>query len=242
MTWIKICGITNLEDAQCAVKAGADALGFVFYERSPRKIDPRTAAEIVSRLPDHVERVAVCAEPMGYEFRETLLVKWTAIQSCMPSRQPSLSNVVLGPGCFTGPPRMYVSLPISDFIDDEKKLQALAANFSSFAESARAAGNEIALNAFNTFFLDSSTAHQPGGTGKTFNWQKVVRLVEIMQKDFKVVVAGGLTSMNVVEAIRTLHPWGVDVSSGVEARPGKKDPEKIRAFIAAVREAEKSAL
>ena len=89
-------------------------------------------------------------------------------------------------------------------------------------------------------FLDSGTSEQPGGTGKAFDWQKAALLVEAMAKTANVVVAGGLNPFNVAEAIRILKPWGVDVASGVEATPGKKDPKKVRAFIAAVRGTERS--
>jgi phosphoribosylanthranilate isomerase len=87
--------------------------------------------------------------------------------------------------------------------------------------------------------LDSTTQERPG-TGRTFDWQRIVPLVQVMNKSVKVIAAGGLTPDNVGKAMRTLHPWGVDAASGVEAAPGKKDPEKVRAFIRAVREADKS--
>jgi len=89
----------------------------------------------------------------------------------------------------------------------------------------------------DTFVLDSGDLRMPGGTGKTFNWNKAVPIAEAMrQGGVKLVVAGGLTPENVGEAMQTLNPWGVDVVSGVEAKPGKKDPEKVRAFVNAVRE------
>jgi phosphoribosylanthranilate isomerase len=92
-----------------------------------------------------------------------------------------------------------------------------------------------------TFFLDSGDSAQPGGTGEIFDWKKAVPLADAMRKgDLKLVVAGGLTPENVGEAMGILHPWGVDVSSGVEAKPGKKEPHKVRAFVKAVREADKA--
>jgi len=94
---------------------------------------------------------------------------------------------------------------------------------------------------FDTFFLDSSSLQKPGGTGRVFDWEKAVWVADGMQeRGFRLVVAGGLNPTNVAEAMRILKPWGVDVSSGVEARPGKKDPEKVRAFIAAVRQADRN--
>ena len=88
-------------------------------------------------------------------------------------------------------------------------------------------------------FLDSGTPQLPGGTGKTFDWSASAAKVEAINKDMNVVVAGGLNPENVTDAIRILKPWGVDVASGVEAKPGKKDPDKVRAFIEAVRHTEK---
>jgi phosphoribosylanthranilate isomerase len=95
---------------------------------------------------------------------------------------------------------------------------------------------------FDTVFLDAGSPQQPGGTGKAFEWRKAVPIAEGMrQGGLKLVVAGGLNPDNVAEAIEVLKPWGVDVSSGVEACPGKKDPDKVRAFVQAVRRTEKSA-
>jgi phosphoribosylanthranilate isomerase len=93
-----------------------------------------------------------------------------------------------------------------------------------------------AVDRFRTIFVDSGTAQQPGGTGNKFDWQRSVNVIEYLQRSLRVVVAGGLTPQNVAEAISVLEPWGVDVVSGVEASPGKKDPEKVRAFVRAVRE------
>jgi phosphoribosylanthranilate isomerase len=93
----------------------------------------------------------------------------------------------------------------------------------------------------DAIFLDSGTPQQPGGTGQTFDWEQAAPLVALIGQLTNVVVAGGLTPANVTEAIRILKPWGVDVASGVEAKPGKKDPEKVRAFVAAVRQADKTA-
>jgi phosphoribosylanthranilate isomerase len=95
-------------------------------------------------------------------------------------------------------------------------------------------------NLFGTFVLDSGDMRAPGGTGKAFDWKKAVPIAEGLRRSgAKLVVAGGLTPQNVVEAMNILKPWGVDVASGVEAHPGKKDPEKVRAFVKAVRDADR---
>ena len=109
-------------------------------------------------------------------------------------------------------------------------------------QSARAESEAMRWNprAVHAFLLDSSSGGNWGGTGKKFDWHASQATVEAIKHLGHVVVAGGLTPTNVAEAIRILKPWGVDVSSGVEASPGKKDPEKVRAFVAAVRQAEKN--
>ena len=94
---------------------------------------------------------------------------------------------------------------------------------------------------FYALMLDSGSSAPPGGTGRTFDWRKARAMVQFLSINLPVIVAGGLTALNVAEAIELFQPWGVDVASGVEARPGKKDPEKVRAFVAAVRSAEKVA-
>jgi phosphoribosylanthranilate isomerase len=194
MTWIKICGITNLQDAQTAIDAGADALGFVFYLKSPRHVTVGTMQSIATQIPAHIEKVGVFVD----EAQE--LSGLTAIQM----------HFTNGQGKF--PPTSL------------KKYLVLSPE------------NAVPLNsAVDAIFLDSGTAEKPGGTGKTFDWEASRPLAENLGKTCNVVVAGGLTPANVAEAIRILKPWGVDVSSGVEATPGKKDPQKVRDFINAVR-------
>jgi phosphoribosylanthranilate isomerase len=242
MTWIKICGTTNLEDAQLAVDAGADALGFVFYEKSPRNIDPVVARDIVNQLPETVEKV-------GVFFNRSMLdavniveaVGLTAMQVYLP---PDRSNEEgpLAAVAYSRPIRFYMALPAGWILAEEDRLKGLADSFEHWGDSVPPEGREhMPADLFNAFFLDASGVGQPGGTGKPFNWAKAVSLVRTMQKKVRVVVAGGLNPDNVKEAIRTLKPYGVDVVSGVEGRPGKKDPERLRAFVQAVREADKIA-
>ncbi len=242
MTWIKICGTTNLEDARLAVEAGADALGFVFYEKSPRNISAEVAREIVSRLPERVEKVGVFVDASGFHpvdiVRQAGL---TAIQNSLgflPAVAKTPQMVVAFAG-FPRPPKLFLSFPAAWFFGGAEKIKELAECFSHLRRDI--SGRPVSPQGwFDTFFLDSSTAQQPGGTGRVFDWEKVVPVAEGMQeRGFKLVVAGGLTPANVADAIRILKPWGVDVASGVEAKPGKKDPEKVRAFIEAVRKADK---
>jgi phosphoribosylanthranilate isomerase len=238
MAWVKICGITNLEDARVAVEAGADALGFVFYEKSPRNVDPETVREIVRQLPSAVEKVGVFAEiPMLQAVEIVRHANLTALQFHLPLDGNASLCENCAYGFELGDKRIYLSFPASGLLEGQ-----INVDFSSFAIPMLDDGSgKIRENPFRTVFLDSGTAQQPGGTGKAFDWARAAPLAAEMKRHVNVVVAGGMTPGNVGEALRILKPWGVDVVSGVEASPGKKDPDKVRAFIAAVRQADKSA-
>jgi phosphoribosylanthranilate isomerase len=218
MIWIKICGTTNREDALTAVEAGADALGFVFYEKSPRKIDPETARRIIERMPPTIEKVGVFVnEPVEKILNTATHAGLTAVQlHGVESRRPEFIRA-LGAS-----PELKIYLVLQ------------ADEISGFD------ANESSRVGISAVFLDSGTPQLPGGTGKTFDWKATASRVEAIHNDTNVVVAGGLNPVNVPEAIRILKPWGVDVASGVEAKPGKKDPDKVRGFIEAVRNAEKT--
>ena len=242
MTWVKICGITNLEDALIAVEAGADALGFVFYEKSPLNIDPVVALEIVTRLPEQTEKVGVFVNGAGFQpvdiAREVGL---TAIQNTLgvDDFAETASQMVVALGGFARPPKLFLAFPASWIQNKVEQIDNLRARFAHLRRDS-ANGYSRYEGCFDTFFVDSSTHDVPGGTGKTFAWRKAHDFAEkIAQSGMKLVIAGGLNARNVSRPIRILRPWGVDVSSGVEAKPGKKDPEKVRAFIKAVREADK---
>jgi phosphoribosylanthranilate isomerase len=224
MTWIKICGITNLEDALTAVDAGADALGFVFYEKSPRKIDPEVARRVIAQLPPGIEKIGVMVNDPVHRIQDLVQqVGLTAVQVHVNSG---------------GSGRMQDLLWMNQSATGTKIIPALPADDL---------GNEglfplgSGKKKFYALMLDSGTSAAPGGTGRTFDWRKARAMVQFLSVNLPVIVAGGLTPLNVGEAIELFQPWGVDVASGVEARLGKKDPEKVRAFIAAVRSAEKVA-
>jgi phosphoribosylanthranilate isomerase len=242
MTWIKICGITNLEDALTAVDAGADALGFVFYEKSPRNVTPETVREIVRQIPGHVEKVGVFVGNNPKNLLE--LVDGLGLTGSQLHSGPHLGSenetTVHGFGCFPPEFKRYTSMPAEWFIESEDRTIHFISSVARAAEIMRShPGGDKLLNFFQTIFLDSGTLQQPGGTGVVFDWQKAAPIVQQMQQVVRVVVAGGLNPTNVSEAIHILKPWGVDVSSGVELRPGKKDPAKMMAFVAAVRQAER---
>jgi phosphoribosylanthranilate isomerase len=238
MTWIKICGTTNLEDALTAVDAGADALGFVFYEKSPRNVDPKVVREIVGKLPPQIEKVGVLPDTPPSSWKEFADQSGlTAIQIYYPFSGPAtrdhssgLHAVSSGSSSIT---KIYFAFSALELMGNPPRIKV---NFQSFAP--RLDAGMSPPNPSNTVVLDSGTPHQPGGTGKPFDWKGAAPLVESISKDVNVVIAGGLNANNVADAIRILRPWGVDVVSGVEASPGKKDPEKVRAFIKAVRRLE----
>lgn len=227
MTWVKICGITNLEDALVAVDAGADAIGFVFYEKSPRCITLEKVQKISRQLPETVERVGVFVggSPQQMVTKRRILHQTglTAIQVHLNTPRPNVRSLTQLAELGT---KLFVAWPVA-FLSH--------GSFGGFRWRSEAEGKVSAI------FLDSGTRENPGGTGKTFDWEKAAPVLSALDGRFKFVIAGGLVPENVAEPIHILHPWGVDVSSGVEAAPGKKDPQKVRAFVQAVRNTEKRA-
>jgi phosphoribosylanthranilate isomerase len=218
MTWIKICGITNLEDALVAVEAGADAVGFVFYEKSPRNVSPDAALEISRHLSGRIERVGVFVnqnEDVLCDVGDDAAL--TAVQMHGDNEDPHVADRVVA----RRPLKVMVGISMHRPVPEE-----WAARWQP-------------RNVF-AFLADSGSSVKLGGTGETFDWQASLNALDRIKGLGRLVLAGGLNPENVGEAIRITKPWGVDVSSGVEASPGKKDPEKVRAFIRAVREADKA--
>jgi len=201
---VKICGITNRDDALAAVEAGADALGFVFYEKSPRFITVSAAAGIIRQLPLAVLKVGVFVNAPKQAVHD-------AIAAC--------------------------GLTLLQFHGDEPpdyclqfKVRTMKAFRIRDAESLR----ELPQYKTNFWLLDAYTPDKPGGTGEKFNWDLAVEAQKLGRPIF---LAGGLTPENVAEAVQRVRPYGVDVSSGVESAPGRKDHAKVRAFIRAARAA-----
>ncbi len=198
-TKIKICGITNLADAQLAVELGADALGFVFYPKSPRYVKVSDAANICNALPPFVVKVGVFVDELEYEIEK------------------ALNDCLLTALQFHGeePPGFCQKF-------NAKSIKAIRVRDESSLKGAA----EYDVDAL---LLDTYTERERGGTGKTFDWSLAVRAKELLGPP--IILSGGLTTVNVQEAIRKVRPYAVDVSSGVEREPGKKDPEKLRRFI-----------
>jgi phosphoribosylanthranilate isomerase len=226
MTWVKICGITNLEDALIAVEAGADALGFVFYEKSPRNIDPDAAREIVAVLPKNLEKVGVFVNQSVPHILEA--VRQAALTTVQLHGSESVSGFV--GYLHTQPEAVDVRPKLIGVVPGDKLPDG-----GIFV-------NQTLKKVLYALSIDSGSATQPGGTGKPFDWEKARGMVLGLGAEIgiRVIVAGGLTPNSVGDAMRLFHPWGVDVASGVEASPGKKDPAKVQAFVRAVRQAEKS--
>jgi len=225
MTWVKICGMTNLEDALVAVEAGADAVGFVFYEKSPRCVSVEVAREICSKLPENVEKVGVFAgESLARAADIGASVGFDSLQVYPLSGSTNGSAADCSDAMMPPPRRLYFAFPIEKLVSED-----FAITFDANCPE----GTFLAL------VLDSGGAQRPGGTGVAFDWNRAAQAVATLSRTQHVVIAGGLTPRNVSEAISILQPWGVDVVSGVEERPGRKDPEKVRAFVRAVREADR---
>jgi|SRR6267154_3575349 len=260
MTWVKICGITNLDDALAATDAGANAVGFVFYPKSPRHVTAETARSIVAKLPEKVGKVGVFVNETVEDVRDTVketgltmvqlsgdettefsraLHKWFAngskrpmIFRCYPAKifdAPGERSVGWDP--------VSAGLVEPDEAYKGKRVHKIhvAKNGDLFLET-----HGFRPGVLSGVMLDSSTAERRGGTGQTFDWERVQPWAGIINSISKLIVAGGLHPGNVQEAIHLLHPWGVDVSSGVEREPGKKDPRKVRAFVKAVRAMEEA--
>jgi len=231
--------MTNLEDALVAVEAGADAVGFVFYEKSSRCVTVETVREICSKLPQSVEKIGVFVGLDEDPISALLHSGLTGTQCYLSAEGVAGSNAgakAMGRACLPPNARSLMAFPMSLFGEDVSEVERV---LTGFADSRKKIpeGVSIPEGFLDTFLIDSGDLRQPGGTGHTFDWKKARALAEGMRKNgLKLVVAGGLTPENVGEAIEILRPWGVDVASGVEARPGKKDAEKVLAFVKAVRD------
>lgn len=223
MTWVKICGITSLEDALVAVDAGADAVGFVFHEKSPRRVEVETARSIIAELPDCVEKVGVFVQQNAEEIRQ--IVDRARLSAVQLHGQKTSESLLKTPGSIKdviGSNKMIRVLPGQNMEDEGLFFIGIAPERLPYA-----------------VLIDSGSGEIPGGTGKPFDWEKARRAVQGFSFSIPVIIAGGLTALNVKEALNIFQPFGVDVASGVEARPGKKDPEKVRAFVREVREADR---
>jgi phosphoribosylanthranilate isomerase len=204
---VKICGLTNLDDARAAVDAGADALGFIFFSGSPRYVTPAAAARIIAQLPPFVTKVGVFVnEPVAPLLEIANSVGIDTIQLHGSETPAYCENL----------PSERLKLIKAFRIKDQSSLTPLR-NYRTSA-----------------FLLDSYVPGQLGGTGAKFNWDLAIQASAF---GTPIILAGGLVPENIRDAISKVAPFAVDVSSGIESAPGKKDHAKLRAFIAAAHSA-----
>ena len=199
---VKICGTTNAEDAQAAIAAGADLLGFVFYDQSARHITIEQAAAIARIVPPFVVRVGLFVNAPEELVSEAISACGLQLLQFHGDETPEY--------CHQFPAMSMKAFRVKD------------------AETIRA------LPEYRTdaWLLDAFVPGQRGGTGHSFNWDLAIEAVKLGKPMF---LAGGLTPENVAEAVQKVRPYGVDVSSGVESAPGKKDHAKVRAFVEAAK-------
>src|SRR5882762_1619856 len=207
MVRVKICGITNAADALAAVEAGANLLGFNFYEKSARYLTESAAAKIRTRLPENVEAVGIFVNASAADI--------AALCNSLKLHAAQLHG--------DEPPEAVAELTrsvpvIKAFrVEPEFSLKTFDEYSDAFA-----------------FLLDAATPGQYGGTGRTTDWDVARRAA----KDHRIILAGGLKVENVAAAVRIVRPYGIDVASGVESKPGKKDHGRLREFIQEVRRGE----
>ncbi len=223
MVWIKICGTTSPDDAIAAADAGADAVGMLFAP-SKRRITIQQGREIARVLPQHVEKVGVFYDESPSTIEQAIgEVGLTAVQ-LHGDESPDFVAVLVRKNGRRSQIRVFKTIHITGEGQTD---------FSSYLDEGLLDGVLL-----DTVVTDPVTgAVSRGGTGKTFDWSRNLALLQNLAARTRVIVAGGLCSANVAEAVRTLHPWGVDVCSGVEREPGRKDPRKLREFVAAARAA-----
>lgn len=196
---VKICGITNEADALAAVAAGADALGFIFYEHSPRYSPPERVLQIVSALPPFITTVGVFVNEAANRVNEIVRMCGLSATQLHGDESPEYCTTING-----------------------ARIKAFRVQDASWRDAAAAYPAQAVL-------LDAYASDKYGGTGRTFDWDLV------SESPLPVILSGGLSPENVSEAIRQARPYAVDTSSGVEREPGRKDHDRVRAFVETVR-------
>jgi phosphoribosylanthranilate isomerase len=266
MTWVKICGITNLDDGLAAADAGANALGFNFWPKSPRAVTAETAQAVVAKLPPKIDKVGVFVNESVHRIEQIVSQAQLTVVQLHGDEDREFSHALFKalhrgsdrPTIIRSCPAQIFDKPAHESVGwdpvavgliepDEayrgKRVHKIhvAENGDLFLET-----HGFRPGVVSGVLLDSSTPPprvpksgrraDPGWQpGRAFDWERVQPWAGVINSISKLIVAGGLTPENVQEAIHILHPWGVDVTTGVERAPGKKDHNKVRAFIRAVR-------
>lgn len=203
MPRVKICGITNLDDARHAAACGADALGFVFYPGSPRFVDPDQTRRIIAELPPLVTAVGLFVNEPPARIRE--MVEFCGLNTVQLHGDEEPDQ------CCYPPCRVIKALRLRGDMQ----------------------GSQFAAYTVSALLLDAFVPNTFGGTGHRCDWEQAATVAS----QHRVILAGGLNPVNVADAVRQVRPYGVDVSSGVEEKPGQKDPEKVARFIRMAKEA-----
>ena len=204
MTLVKICGITNLEDAVEAIDAGADALGFNFYKPSPRYVTPQSAREIIEQLPDAILKVGVFVnEESPDQIRQIATESGITALQLHGDESPDYCHE----------------------LTDQYVIKALAVGHNFDTQL-------VERYQVNAIMLDTKHNTLRGGTGRAFDWSIAQEISKIVPNLY---LAGGLSPENVAVAIEIVRPYAVDACSSLEDTPGKKNGERMRAFVAAVR-------
>jgi phosphoribosylanthranilate isomerase len=208
MVRVKICGITSAADAQAAIDAGANLLGFNFYPQSPRHVTGEEAAEIRSKIPKRIKAVGIFVNrPPADVIALRSSLELDAVQ--LHGDEPPEAVAEIAP---------LVPVIKAFRVEPEFPLATLDEYSCAFA-----------------FLFDAAHTGQYGGTGRTTDWDVARRA----STSHRIILAGGLKVENVAAAVRIVRPYGIDVASGVESSPGKKDPGRLREFIQEVRRAER---
>lgn len=212
-TRIKICGITRLTDAQAAIRAGVDALGFVFYPPSKRSISISSATRVCDKLSPFIDKVGLFVNPSEDEVKRTVDNIPLSLLQFHGDETPEFCDKFSLP---------YIkSIPMVADNDDNSYNNEIIEKFT-----------HLHSNAIG-FLLDTFHKDLAGGTGIAFDWEGIRNLSEK-----PIILAGGLNKKNIYKAIRCVSPYAVDISSGVESAPGVKDSEKILEFVQSVRSAD----
>jgi len=203
---VKICGMTQLKDALFAVEQGVDAVGFIFYKKSPRAVTMKTVREIITKLPPLVDTVGVFVNESAERLNKIADYCGLDLVQLHGEESPAFCRKIHR--------RVIKAFRVKD-LQSIKQLEKFPVS---------------------GFLLDTFSDDLHGGTGKTFDWN----LALPAKKMGPVILAGGLTPRNIIQAVRQVRPYGVDVCSGVEKSPGIKDLEKVRAFLRNIRSGSKS--